>query len=115
MTSSSRCRSKFSGQSCPNQRKPVARIGDYTLGPRKLNPACRPNAASPHPATVVRHFKKSKEAGVTHLLHFDDGDIEKVGLPDDETIQFLDEVPRVTRCVCARCVLREQSGRELPL
>ena len=66
-------------------------------------------------ATVVKHFKRSREAGVTHLLHFDDGDIEKVGLPDDETIQFLDEVPRVTRCVCARCVLREQSGRELPL
>ena len=66
----------------------MARIGDYTLGPRKLNPACRPNAASPHPATVVRHFKKSKEVGVTHLLHFDDGDIEKVGLPDAETIHF---------------------------
>ena len=39
--------------------------------------------AAHYPATVVKHFKKSKEVGVTHLLHFDDGDVEKVGLPDD--------------------------------
>ena len=33
------------------------------------------------PATIVKGIKRSREAGVTHLMHFDDGDFEKVGLP----------------------------------
>ena len=72
--------------------------------------------AAHYPATVVKHFKKSKEVGVTHLLHFDDGELEKVGLPDDTgTIHFCEDTPCVSRCSCVRCVLRDASGRELPL
>ena len=26
------------------------------------------------PATIVKGIKRSREAGVTHLMHFDDGD-----------------------------------------
>ena len=33
------------------------------------------------PATIVKAIKESKEAGVTHLMHFDDGDFEKATQP----------------------------------
>ena len=96
------------------KNKPTA-VAPLYVGRRCLVLVGEDAEATHYPATVVRHFKKSKEAGVTHLLHFDDGDIEKVGLPDAETIHFLDEEPCVTRCVCVRCVMREPSGRELPV
>ena len=66
-----------------------------------------------HAATIVRAIKRSTEPGTTHVLHFDDGEWEKVGLPDS-TIQ-LTEAPVATHCVCPRCRLTDAAGRALPL
>ena len=66
-----------------------------------------------YPGVLVRHIKKSKDEGITHVLHFDDGGWERVGLPDP-SIHILPE-PRVTRCVCARCRVYGDEGRALPL
>ena len=66
------------------------------------------------PATIVKAIKKSKEAGVTHLMHFDDGDFEKVGLPDPGiTFDIAESV--VSMCKCLRCTRTSPGGRALPL
>lgn len=51
--------------------------------------------ASMYPALVVRHIKQSKDVSITHLIHFDDGMSERVGIPDTG-IEFADG-PRMER------------------
>ena len=67
-----------------------------------------------YPATIVKHIKKSKDLNITHVIHFDDGVSERVGLPDDG-IQLVVGGPPEVRCRCALCVLYDEDGRPLPL
>ena len=70
-------------------------------------------AAAMYPALVVKRIKASMDPGITHLIHFDDGFTERVGLPDDGIV--FTAQPRVDRCRCAKCVLHNDSGRALPI
>ena len=66
-------------------------------------------------ATVVRAYKGSRDPGITHCIHYDDGGTERVGLEDDDpTIVLLDEAA-VLRCTCRRCRKHSRIGRALPL
>ena len=61
-------------------------------------------------ATVVGFMPRARD----HVMHFDDGHVERITLPADlQTIRLKDEM--VEKCCCARCCCDDGEGRSLPL
>ena len=51
-----------------------------------------------YPATIVNYNGLARTT--RHLIHFDDGVSERVGLPDDD-IKIM--TTKVTSCACSKC------------
>ena len=61
-------------------------------------------------ATVVAFMPRARD----HIMHFDDGHVERVSLPTDlSSLRLLDE--RVECCSCERCCCDGGAGQPLPL
>ena len=61
-------------------------------------------------ATVVAFMTRARD----HVMHFDDGHVERVSLPADlSSLRLLDE--RVECCSCERCCCDGGAGQPLPL
>ena len=65
------------------------------------------HTTSIYPATLVNFNQWPGASTTKHLLHFDDGMAERVGLPDD-SIKIMTET--VKECPCNKC-----AGAKLPL
>ena len=65
-----------------------------------------------YPATIVAYNSKAHEAHGRYLIHFDDGMVERVGLPC-ETVRIMTTRVSVCRCKGA-CCKGPNGGEALP-
>ena len=64
---------------------------------------------------IVRRIKQSKDPEITHVMHFDDGMHEKVGLPDPGIQLIAEDGVQHACCLCAKCCLHDMCGRPIPV
>lgn len=84
---------------------------DATLVGRRLEAMWGPEGEEQwYRATVVAFMPRAHD----HVIHFDDGHVERVSLPADlSSLRLLDEV--VECCSCERCCCDGGAGQPLPL
>ena len=93
----------------PAAASPVAY--DATLVGRRLVALWGPEGEEQwYRATIVAFMPRAHN----HVMHFDDGHVERVSLPTDlSSLRLLDE--RVECCSCERCCCDGGAGQPLPL